>query len=141
MSSTSIVVHKIDRNRSTYSLQRLKEYHTKRNVFRKIPAEQDGKRHFKDKQLDEENIGFRMLQKQGWSGGSLGSNEEGILEPIGLHQKSGKSGLGAEGQGTVEKIPVEAFMVAIKQYASGNALYDLVFSPQFSKHQVIKLKE
>lgn len=124
-----------------YSVKRLKEYHTKRNVFRKIPAEQDGKRHFKDKQLDEENIGFRMLQKQGWSGGSLGSNEEGILEPIGLHQKSGKSGLGAEGQGTVEKIPVEAFMVAIKQYASGNALYDLVFSPQFSKHQVIKLKE
>ncbi|KXJ72931.1 hypothetical protein RP20_CCG016912 [Aedes albopictus] len=124
-----------------YSVKRLKEYHTKRNVFRKIPVEQDGKRHFKDKQLDEENIGFRMLQKQGWSGGSLGSNEEGILEPIGLHKKSGKSGLGADGQAAMEKIPVEAFMVAIKQYASGNALYDLVFSPQFSKHQVIKLKD
>lgn len=81
-----------------------------------------------------------MLQKQGWTGGSLGSNEEGILEPIGVHKKVGKGGLGAHGQ-DVEKIPVEAFMVAIKQYASGNALYDLVFSTQFSKHQVIKLRE
>lgn len=121
-------------------LQRLKEYHTRRNVFRKIPGAQEKKGNYKDKQLDEGNIGFRMLQKQGWTGGSLGSNEEGILEPIGVHKKIGKAGLGALGQ-DVEKIPVEAFMVAIKQYASGNALYDLVFSTQFSKHQVIKLQE
>ncbi|XP_062560780.1 NF-kappa-B-repressing factor-like [Armigeres subalbatus] len=123
-----------------YTVKRLKEYHTKRNVFCKIPGEHKSKQHFKDQQLDEANIGFRMMQKQGWAGGSLGNNEDGILEPIGLHKKAGKSGLGAEGQ-EAEKIPIEAFMIAIKQYASGNALYDLVFSPQFSKHQVIKLKD
>ncbi|XP_055626556.1 NF-kappa-B-repressing factor-like [Toxorhynchites rutilus septentrionalis] len=124
-----------------YTVKRLKEYHTRRNVFRKNPDSNDkNKQNFKENQLDEGNIGFRMLQKQGWSGGSLGNNEEGILEPIGIKKLKAKAGFGTE-DSKPEKIPIEAFMLAIKQYASGNALYDLVFSPQFSKHQVIKLKD
>ncbi|XP_058832446.1 NF-kappa-B-repressing factor-like [Topomyia yanbarensis] len=125
-----------------WTVKRLKEYHTRRDVFRKMPNKEhfSKKQTFKNQQLDEGNIGFRMLQKQGWSGGSLGNNEEGILEPIGFQKKDDKVGLGAE-EDRPQKIPVEAFMLAIKQYAAGNALYDLVFSTQFSKHQIIKLKD
>ncbi|XP_055597472.1 NF-kappa-B-repressing factor-like [Uranotaenia lowii] len=126
-----------------YTVKRLKEFHTRRNVFQKIIANQPNDKHkFKDNALKEGNIGFQMLQKQGWTGGSLGASENGILEPIGVKKKTDKSGLGAveEPQGP-QKIPLEAFFLAIKRYASGNALYDLVFSTQFSKHQVIKLKD
>ncbi|KAL1381006.1 hypothetical protein pipiens_013787 [Culex pipiens pipiens] len=121
-----------------YSVRRLKEFHTRRNVFRKMT--EGGKQKFKDHKIEEGNIGFRMLQKQGWSGGSLGSSEEGILEPIGVQKKNNKVGLGAESS-EPQKIPLEAFMLAIKQYAAGNALYDLVFSPQFTVHQVQKLRD
>ncbi|XP_055532032.1 uncharacterized protein LOC129722545 [Wyeomyia smithii] len=121
-----------------YTVKRLKPFHTRRGVLKKLPGKQSEKQTFSAHQLDEDNIGFRMLQKQGWTGGSLGSSEEGILEPIGFQKKSDKVGFGAT---RPEKIPIEAFMLVIKQYASGNALYDLVFSPQFSKHQVIKLKD
>lgn len=122
-----------------YTVKRVKEFHTRRNVFRKM-TEGGNKQNYKDHQIDEGNIGFRMLQKQGWSGGSLGSSEEGILEPIGVQKKNNKGGLGAVSS-EPQKIPIEAFMLAIKQYAAGNALYDLVFSPQFTVHQVQKLRD
>lgn len=32
--------------------------------------------------LSSENIGFKMLEKQGWTGGSIGKNEDGIAEPV-----------------------------------------------------------
>lgn len=36
----------------------------------------------KTKQLDKDNIGYRMLAKQGWSGGSIGKHGDGIVEPV-----------------------------------------------------------
>lgn len=123
-----------------YTVKRVKAFHTRRGVLQKLPGKKADKETFSKHQLDEDNIGFRMLKKQGWTGGSLGSSQDGILEPIGFKKKSDKTGFGTVGS-KAEKIPIEAFMLVIKQYAAGNALYDLVFSPQFSKHQVIKLKD
>ncbi|EAT34930.1 AAEL012869-PA [Aedes aegypti] len=60
-----------------------REFEGQTAVFRKIPA-----RSF-------EYIGFRMLQKKGWSGKSLGINEEAI---IGLIKKVSKFGLGVYSQ-------------------------------------------
>lgn len=38
---------------------------------------------YKDFKLKEDNIGFKMLQKLGWSEGQgLGSNGSGIVEPV-----------------------------------------------------------
>ena len=38
---------------------------------------------YKEHKLTEENVGFKMLQKAGWSEGSgLGSNQDGIVDPI-----------------------------------------------------------
>lgn len=38
---------------------------------------------YKEFKLKEDNIGFKMLQKLGWSEGQgLGSNSSGIVEPV-----------------------------------------------------------
>ncbi|XP_052860566.1 NF-kappa-B-repressing factor-like [Anopheles cruzii] len=134
-----------------YNLKKVKPYHTRRKIFytrppKSVQAKEAGA---KGKQLQDENIGFKMLQKQGWSGGGLGSGESGITEPIAATKRKGKHGLGTEnatqeatGEVTAkEKIPLEAFYLVIQEYAGVNALYDLVFSTQFAKEQVRKLRD
>ncbi|KAM4867406.1 G patch domain-containing protein 11 isoform 1-T8 [Thomomys bottae] len=47
--------------------------------------------------LGSENKGFALLQKMGYkSGQALGKSGDGIVEPIPLHVKTGKSGIGHE---------------------------------------------
>uniref|UniRef100_A0A182PZQ8 G-patch domain-containing protein n=1 Tax=Anopheles farauti TaxID=69004 RepID=A0A182PZQ8_9DIPT len=135
-----------------YTVKRVKEYHTRRKIFYTRPKKsgpvKDGGE--KDEKITEDNVGFQMLQKQGWNPGTaLGaSTADGILEPIVAKQRKGKQGLGVENAEATRpakpeekvKIPIEAFYLLLKQYAGVNALYDLVFSSQFSKHQVAKLK-
>ncbi|XP_058130482.1 NF-kappa-B-repressing factor-like [Anopheles ziemanni] len=131
-----------------YTVKRVKDFHTRRKIFHARPPNPP-KNQRGPEAIQEENIGFKMLQKQGWSGGALGANEDGIIEPIAAKQRKGKSGLGTENatkdapngdRSEKVKIPLEAFYMMMKQYAGVNALYDLVFSTQFTKHQVVKLK-
>jgi len=35
-----------------------------------------------DQKLDSENVGHKLLQMMGWTGGGLGRNQDGIAEPI-----------------------------------------------------------
>jgi len=44
--------------------------------------------------VGEDNIGNKMLRCMGWTGGGLGSNGQGIAEPIAQKIKSSRSGLG-----------------------------------------------
>lgn len=47
--------------------------------------------------IDSSNKGFAMLQKMGYKAGqSLGKSNEGRLEPIPIHVKSDRAGLGRE---------------------------------------------
>ncbi|XP_058067003.1 NF-kappa-B-repressing factor-like [Anopheles bellator] len=134
-----------------YNLKKVKPYHTRRKIFYTRPPKsvQAKEAAAKSNQLQDENIGFKMLQKQGWSGGGLGSGESGITEPITATKRKGKHGLGMEnatqevtGEETAKvKIPLEAFYLVIQEYAGVNALYDLVFSSQFPKGQVRKLRD
>uniref|UniRef100_A0A182MER0 G-patch domain-containing protein n=1 Tax=Anopheles culicifacies TaxID=139723 RepID=A0A182MER0_9DIPT len=131
-----------------YTVKRIKEYHTRRKIFYTRPPKQTIQAQKEQKKIPEENVGFRMLQKQGWNPGSaLGVSNEGIIEPVVAQKRKGKSGLGMEDAvapegtpGEKVKIPLEAFYLLLKQYAGVNALYDIVFSTQFSKHQKAKLK-
>ncbi|KFB53830.1 AGAP010690-PA-like protein [Anopheles sinensis] len=131
-----------------YTVKRVKDFHTRRKIFHARPPNPPKNQRNPDA-IQEENIGFKMLQKQGWAGGALGANEDGIIEPIAAKQRKGKSGLGTENatkdaptgeRAEKVKIPLEAFYMMMKQYAGVNALYDLVFSTQFTKQQVAKLK-
>ncbi|XP_053659900.1 uncharacterized protein LOC128708944 [Anopheles marshallii] len=131
-----------------YTVKRVKEYHTRRKIFYTRPPKPSLQAQKDLKKLSEENVGFQMLQKQGWNPGSaLGVSADGIIEPIVAQKRKGKSGLGVEDAvapdgtaGEKVKIPLEAFYLLLKQYAGVNALYDIVFSTQFSKHQMAKLK-
>uniref|UniRef100_A0A182WE77 G-patch domain-containing protein n=1 Tax=Anopheles minimus TaxID=112268 RepID=A0A182WE77_9DIPT len=131
-----------------YIVKRVKEYHTRRKIFYTRPPKAAVQAQKDQKKIPEENVGFQMLQKQGWNpGSSLGVSNEGIIEPVAAKRRKGKGGLGVEDAvapdgtpGKKVKIPLEAFYLVLKQYAGVNALYDIVFSSQFSKHQVAKLK-
>uniref|UniRef100_A0A182P7K4 G-patch domain-containing protein n=1 Tax=Anopheles epiroticus TaxID=199890 RepID=A0A182P7K4_9DIPT len=130
-----------------YTVKRVKEYHTRRKIFYTRPPKMALQAQKDQKKISEQNVGFQMLQKQGWNPGTaLGMSMEGIIEPIVAKKRKGKSGLGVEdavapdGSQEKVKIPIEAFYLLLKQYAGVNALYDIVFSTQFSKHQVAKLK-
>uniref|UniRef100_A0A182K6P4 G-patch domain-containing protein n=1 Tax=Anopheles christyi TaxID=43041 RepID=A0A182K6P4_9DIPT len=130
-----------------YTVKRVKEYHTRRKIFYTRPPKMALQAQKDQKKISEQNVGFQMLQKQGWNPGTaLGVSMEGILEPIVAKKRKGKSGLGVTDavapDGTEEKvkIPIEAFYLLLKEYAGVNALYDIVFSTQFSKHQLDRLK-
>lgn len=49
-----------------------------------------------DTHLSSSNIGFRLLQKMGWSGKGLGKDEQGITEPIKSGMRDPKLGIGKQ---------------------------------------------
>ncbi|XP_030551710.1 G patch domain-containing protein 8 isoform X1 [Rhodamnia argentea] len=49
-----------------------------------------------DTHLTSSNIGFRLLQKMGWSGKGLGKDEQGITEPIKSGMRDPKLGIGKQ---------------------------------------------
>ncbi|KAI4364635.1 hypothetical protein MLD38_020699 [Melastoma candidum] len=49
-----------------------------------------------DTMLTSSNIGFRLLQKMGWSGKGLGKDEQGITEPIKSDMREPKLGIGKQ---------------------------------------------
>lgn len=83
-----------------------------------------------------QNLGFKMLQSLGWKGGSLGSKNEGIIDPIALSIKIGRLGLGNEA-GT--KFNLNYFKALLNNYKVINVEYDLVFSSDFTKEERAQL--
>ena len=54
---------------------------------------------FADKKLKEDNIGFKLLKKAGWTEGSgLGSESQGVTAPIDVNPNGGTMGLGMSQQ-------------------------------------------
>ncbi|KAF8038594.1 hypothetical protein BT93_B1199 [Corymbia citriodora subsp. variegata] len=49
-----------------------------------------------DTHLTSSNVGFRLLQKMGWSGKGLGRDEQGITEPIKSGMRDPKLGIGKQ---------------------------------------------
>uniref|UniRef100_A0A182J9N6 Uncharacterized protein n=1 Tax=Anopheles atroparvus TaxID=41427 RepID=A0A182J9N6_ANOAO len=44
--------------------------------------------------LDSSNIGFQLMAKLGWKGGSLGTRGDGIIDPVSAQLKNGNQGRG-----------------------------------------------
>lgn len=104
---------------------------------------------FKEKKIDSSNLGFKLLQKLGWSGGSLGSKNEGIVDPINCQIKIGRQGLGVAPavQGANKKkgmidtrketyaIDVSFYRQTMQNFRDSGIDYDLVFSNEFTKEE------
>ncbi|XP_053695903.1 NF-kappa-B-repressing factor-like [Sabethes cyaneus] len=103
----------------------------------------------KEKKIDESNLGFKLLQKLGWSGGSLGAKNEGIVDPIKCQIKIGRKGLGVnstEQSDTMKtgkinprdnsySIDVNFYRRTMQNFRKSGIEYDLVFSSEFTKEE------
>ncbi|XP_065082542.1 uncharacterized protein LOC135704926 [Ochlerotatus camptorhynchus] len=100
---------------------------------------------YKDKTINDSNLGFKMLQKQGWSGGALGLKGDGILEPIayqkgfqGFDQDRAKQFVARKQNA---KFDVEHYMQIIQDFRDNGDEYDLIFSAEFSKEERAQFHE
>lgn len=107
---------------------------------------------FQEKKIEESNLGFKLLQKLGWTGGSLGSKNEGIVDPINCQIKIGRQGLGC-GPAAKEKgeeankkgkintrnetygIDINFYRQMMRNFKNSDLEYDLVFSNEFTKEE------
>ncbi len=48
-----------------------------------------------DNKIDASNVGHKLLQMMGWTGGGLGRNQEGIAEPVAHKTVYRREGIGA----------------------------------------------
>ncbi|XP_058116408.1 uncharacterized protein LOC131284733 [Anopheles ziemanni] len=111
----------------------------------KLVDETDGQ----SKCLRNDNIGYRMLQKLGWTGGPLGSNHTGIIDPISVPAKHDRRGLGCT-KPTKKKrsskaceqhcsMDVPFYNDLMDAALARRPYYDLIFSPEFNESERIIL--
>ncbi|XP_055587927.1 uncharacterized protein LOC129740315 [Uranotaenia lowii] len=144
--------YKIKRNRnsvqmSSSSVERKSVDQTVDHHGRKIVND------FSENKIDKSNLGFKMLQKLGWSGGSLGSKNEGIIDPVNCQIRIGRQGLGGgtpaekPGQGSQQKtgkidtrnqsynIDINFYRQIMRNFRDSGLDYDMVFSSEFTKEE------
>lgn len=83
-------------------------------------------------QLQENNLGFKMLKMLGWKGGSLGPKGNGIIDPVKSEIKIGRGGLGASSS---EQFDKTYFRNLLRNFKNSRVEYDLVFSSDFTKEE------
>ncbi|XP_053667705.1 uncharacterized protein LOC128718056 [Anopheles marshallii] len=85
--------------------------------------------------LDAENIGFKLLEKLGWSGGSLGVRGDGIVDPVAVDQKEGREGLGLRTEdGSNVKLSRDTIRQMMEDFRDGQTnVQKIVFSSECSK--------
>ncbi|XP_031633357.1 uncharacterized protein LOC116347080 isoform X2 [Contarinia nasturtii] len=94
----------------------------------------------KNTQLNEDNIGFKMMKMLGWSGGALGVSGNGIEQPISIEMKVDRCGLGLSSDST--KLNYDFFVDYLTKYKTDeSATYDLAFSKEFTKDERKTLHE
>lgn len=88
------------KRKETYSERRkkqLREQQEKAYIKPRAQLEQEEREKGLQKQMDEENKGMKMLMKMGFKKG-MGLGQGGIVEPIKVDLKSGRSGIGMDTQ-------------------------------------------
>ncbi|XP_055384542.1 NF-kappa-B-repressing factor isoform X2 [Condylostylus longicornis] len=88
--------------------------------------------------LDSNNIGYKMMQKLGWTGGALGVRTKGREEPIDcLTIKNNRKGLGNE----TDEINANYFRKLLKSYTASDDIRELHFDSCFTKEDRAKLHQ
>lgn len=113
-----------------FTIKIKQEFFTTQNVVE--PKDRDSSMPEKSGQLQEGNLGFKMLKMLGWKGGSLGTKGDGIIDPINQEIKIGRGGLGANSS---EQFDKKYFGNLLRNFKSSQVEYDLVFSSEFTKDE------
>ncbi|CAN0367300.1 unnamed protein product [Lampetra fluviatilis] len=80
--------------------------------------------------LSEDNVGSQLMRKMGWTGGGIGAaGREGISEPITVHQRMAREGLGTSQDSAVTARSVEE---VIREYAVSSRQDELTFSSELT---------
>uniref|UniRef100_A0A224Z444 Nfkb repressing factor n=1 Tax=Rhipicephalus zambeziensis TaxID=60191 RepID=A0A224Z444_9ACAR len=86
-------------------------------------------------QITPENIGHKLLKMMGWSGGGIGKEGVGIVEPVMLKETCGRNGLGFGSPGRMDSNFKTKVHQVLKEFAETVVMQDLVFSPEFDNEE------
>ncbi|GAB0094214.1 hypothetical protein DMENIID0001_094700 [Sergentomyia squamirostris] len=107
----------------------VKNFFVSGNVDTVEKLEEGAKKADSDKdKLGEDNLGFKLLKSLGWKGGSLGTKNDGIVNPVELSVNIGRQGLGATTN-------TDYYRNILRNYKNTATLYDLVFTNDFSSEE------
>lgn len=87
-------------------------------------------------QIDSDNVGHKLLKMMGWSGGGIGKEGLGIIDPIMVKETSGRQGLGFTGGSAATNSSFKSKIhQLLQEFSNTVVLQDLVFSPQFDNEE------
>ena len=81
------------------------------------------------------NIGSKLLQKMGWSGGGVGKDGTGIAVPVSMDSVIDRQGLGLSAEQGIPCNFSSKVKTIIMDYARSNKQSDFAFSPDFSNEE------
>lgn len=87
--------------------------------------------------ISDSNLGKKLLQKMGWTGGGMGKDGMGIEEPVTMKQVINREGLGLDAKRGITGDFRARITEVLENYASSERQDDLVFSPHFRKDERI----
>ena len=87
--------------------------------------------------IADSNLGKKLLQKMGWTGGGIGKDGMGIEEPVTMKQVINREGLGLDAKRGITGDFRARITEVLENYASSERQDDLVFSPHFRKDERI----
>lgn len=87
--------------------------------------------------ISSENIGHKLLKLMGWTGGGVGKEGVGIVEPVMLKETSRREGLGFASAPGTKMSPIFKSKVheVLKEFSRTVVLQDLVFSAEFDNDE------
>ncbi|XP_064616432.1 uncharacterized protein LOC135480516 [Liolophura sinensis] len=86
--------------------------------------------------ISGDNIGNKLLQKMGWTGGGVGKEgNKGIAEPVTVNSVINREGLGLMSERGIQIDFMSKVKTVLMDYARSSKQDDLAFSPQFNKEE------
>lgn len=87
--------------------------------------------------ISTDNVGHRLLTMMGWTGGGVGKEGAGIVEPVMLKETCRRNGLGYAAPPGAKMSPGFKARVneVLREFSRTVVLQDLVFSPEFDNEE------